>query len=228
MDVSSENKLKYETVVFDLDGVIIDSSWDIADAVNGILEIYDCKTRDYNFIKKSIGGGAKNILLQCLEEDKKPLIDEILVRYKELYFDNCTKKTTLYPGVMEVLQSLAGKVNIALATFKVRGATEKILEELGVKEYFDVIVTSDDVTHPKPNPECILKILEESQSRKETTILVGDTPIDVFTGKNAGVTTCAVLYGFGNPEEIRKAKPDYIIEDIRSLLEIILDTKLGL
>lgn len=52
MDVSSENKLKYETVVFDLDGVIIDSSWDIADAVNGILEIYDCKTRDYNFIKK--------------------------------------------------------------------------------------------------------------------------------------------------------------------------------
>lgn len=66
MDVSSENKLKYETVVFDLDGVIIDSSWDIADAVNGILEIYDCKTRDYNFIKKKYRRWCEEHLITML------------------------------------------------------------------------------------------------------------------------------------------------------------------
>lgn len=215
-------KMKYETVIFDLDGVIIDSSWDIADSVNRVLEIYNCETRDYQYVKKCIGGGARNILLNCLNDDKKYLIDEILVKYKKIYLDNCTNKTTLYPGVKEILQALEGKVDIALATFKVRSATEKILEKLGIKQYFDMIITLDDVTHSKPNPECIEKILEGLQSKKEATILVGDTPRDVLTGKNAGVSTCAVLYGFGNAEDIKKAKPDYIIQDIRDFLGIVI------
>jgi len=221
MDAVNNSKFKCETVIFDFDGVIIDSSWDIADAVNYILKIYDCEARDYSYIRKKIGGGAKNILLQCLTDDKKYLIDEILAKYKKFYYDNCTRKTTLYPGVLEVLQSLAGKVNIALATFKVRDATEKILETLGVKQYFDIIITSDDVAQSKPNPECILKILDGLQSKKETAILIGDTPIDVLTGRNAGIKICAVLYGFGNQEDLEASKPDFIIKDIRGLLEIL-------
>jgi len=216
-----DNKLKCETVVFDLDGVLIDSSRDIADAVNCVLKIYNCENKDYYYIRERIGDSTKDILLQCLKDDKKHLIDQILVKYKELYHHNCTKQTTLYPGVKEVFQSLVGNVNIALATSKERDATEKILEELGVKEYFDMIVTSDDVAHCKPDPECILKILEGLQSRREATILVGDTPRDVLTGKNAGVKTCAVLYGYGNSEDIKKAKPDFTLSDIRELLKII-------
>ncbi|MGD9155559.1 MAG: HAD-IA family hydrolase [Bacillota bacterium] len=212
----------FDTIIFDLDGVVIDSAQDLAGAVQHTLKFLNCETRDYEYIRNSIGGGARNILLKCLSEDKKRLIDEAMRHFREYYKENCANKTVLYPGVAEVLEYYSGKKNIALATFKIRSATVRILKKLNVLQYFDVIITADDVEKPKPDPQCIEKILEKLNCQTKKVILIGDTANDLLTGKNAGIKTCAVLYGIGTEDEIRKHNPNYIIKNIMELKRIIL------
>ena len=110
---------------------------------------------------------------------------------------------------------------LALATFKIRSATLKILTSLGVHDYFDVVVTADDVQRPKPDPECIHHILQALKCDPDTALLVGDTRTDVETGKNAAIATCAVLYGIGTRDELNAATPDFIIDEIRKLKSIV-------
>jgi phosphoglycolate phosphatase len=111
---------------------------------------------------------------------------------------------------------------IALATYKVRSATLNILDSFSITSYFSVIVTADDVKNPKPHRECVDTILSRLNSRPEKAIIIGDTKTDINTGKNAGIDTCGVLYGFGTEDEVNAAGPNYIIKDLMELKKIIM------
>ncbi|MGD8401543.1 MAG: HAD hydrolase-like protein, partial [Bacillota bacterium] len=93
----------FETIIFDLDGVIIDSAPDICAAVQRTLTYLGSESRDYEYIKNCIGGGARNVLLKTLGETQKGLIDEAVGYFKEDYLKNCANQTALYPGVAEIL-----------------------------------------------------------------------------------------------------------------------------
>ena len=212
----------FDVIVFDLDGVIIDSAGDLVGAARYCLRQVGSADRDFSFIRSCIGGGARNLLLRCLDDDKKHLADEALEIFRNYYVQNCTKQTVLYPSVRDVLEFYAHKKRLALATFKIRTATHKVLAALDILDCFDVVVTADDVRRPKPDPECIDTILETLQCDRDTAVLVGDTPTDVQTGRNAGIATCAVAYGIGTRAQLDEAKPDYIIDDIRELKNIVI------
>lgn len=212
----------YDVIVFDLDGVIIDSARDLVAAARYSLHQVGSSDRDFPLVRSYIGGGARNLLLRCLDENKRDRIDEVLNIFKAYYEANCTVQTTLYPGVSDVLAFYAGKKRLALATFKIRPATLKILSQLDVLKYFDVVVTADDVQQPKPDPECINHILKTLHSSPDDAILIGDTPTDVRTGKNAGISTCAVLYGIGTRKELNACEPDFIVENILDLKHIVV------
>jgi phosphoglycolate phosphatase len=219
---SSDTAIRtYGLIVFDLDGVIIDSVADIVAAARHCLHEIGSQDRSPALIRECIGGGARNLLLRCLDEDKKIHIDEAVMTFKTYYTQNCTKQTVLFPGVLDVLEYYAGKRKLALATFKLRSATIKILTELRVLRYFDVIVTADDVRLPKPDPECVNYILEALHCSRDAAIMVGDTPTDILTGKNAGIATCAVLYGIGTLEELKMCAPDFVIGNILELKKLI-------
>jgi len=210
----------FDLIVFDLDGVIIDSAQDLVNAAQHSLQHVGSSHPDPLFMRSCIGGGARNLLLRCLDEDKKERVDQALAFFRTYYPQHCTEHTVLHPGVHEVLRFYAGKKRLALATFKIRSATIKILTALQVLDYFDVVITADDVQRPKPDPECIRVILQRLGLRPERTLLVGDTITDIRTGTNAGVATCAVSYGIGARLELCDSGPNFLIDDIRELEEM--------
>ena len=212
----------YDVIIFDLDGVVIDSIPDLVVALRHSLHQVGSSDRDPAFVRSCIGGGARNILLRCLDEDKKERIDEAMRIFRVYYEENCTNQTALYPGVREILEFYSSQKHLALATFKIRSATLKILTQLDVLKYFEVVITADDVERPKPDPECINHILKTLHSSRHDAILIGDTPTDVSTGKNAGISTCAVLYGIGTREELNACEPDFIVENILDLKHIVV------
>jgi phosphoglycolate phosphatase len=212
----------FDLIVFDLDGTVIDSAEDLVEAARHSLRHVGSGEPSFAFIKSCIGGGARNLLLRCLDDDKKDRVDQAMAFFRQYYERHCTDHTVLYPGMYEVLRYYAGKKHLALATFKIRTATLRILEHLTVIDCFDVVITADDVSHPKPDPECIQTILQRVHLNPENTLLVGDTSTDVLTGQNAGVATCAVRYGIGSQQQLANAQPTFIIDDIRELKEIVL------
>ena len=159
----------YDLIIFDLDGTLVDSAADIVATVKYIIEKYGFEPKSDTFIRSCIGGGARNVLLKSLGEDKEVLIDsEILPLFKKYYEENCAVYTSLYPGVKEILDHYQKMGRpMALATYKIISATEKIMKALAFDQYFDYLVTADDVEKPKPHPECIQKILAHYQMQPE-------------------------------------------------------------
>ena len=212
----------FKLIIFDFDGVIIDSARDLVSAAQYSLQQVGSSDPGFAFIRGCIGGGARNLLLRSLDKDKKDRVDEAMAIFRNYYEQNCVNETVLYPGVNDVLTFYVGHKRLALATFKIRAATEKILAQLDVLNYFDAVVTADDVQRPKPNPECIHSVLNNLHCSPDEAILVGDTPTDINTAKNAGISSCAVLYGIGTREDLFAAKPDFIVENILELTSIVV------
>ncbi|HHW04028.1 MAG TPA: HAD-IA family hydrolase [Thermoanaerobacterales bacterium] len=214
--------MNIKTVIFDLDGTLIDSRKDIAVAANKTLSELNLPTLPEETIASFIGGGVDILVKRCLGEQYIHMFDEVLQSYKKNYFQGCTVYTTLYPGVKEVLEFLKKRgIKTALATNKVISLSEKILEHLGVKDYFDLMLGPEHVKNRKPNPEIINILLEKLNKKPEDTLYVGDSNLDVLCGKNAGTYTCAVTYGIGSLESIIEADPDFIITDIKKLILLL-------
>jgi phosphoglycolate phosphatase len=212
----------FNLIIFDLDGVVIDSAPDLVSAAQYSLKQIGSSDPGFSFIRGCIGGGARNLLLRSLDEDKKGRVDEAMTIFRDYYERNCVNETVLYPGVHDVLTFYSGHKRLALATFKIRAATQRILAELDVLKYFDAIVTADDVQRPKPDPECIHHVLNKLHCSPDDAILVGDTPTDINTAKNAGISSCAVLYGIGTRDDLFDSEPDFIVENILELTSIVV------
>jgi|LGVE01.1.fsa_nt_gb phosphoglycolate phosphatase len=224
MIIKNKDSKVYEYVIFDLDGTLVDSCPDIIEAVKYIIDRYGFEEKEDAFIRSCIGGGTKNVLIKSLGKDKELLIDqEILPLFVEYYTNNCDKMTFAYAGVEETLEyyKQQGKA-LSVATFKIRSATEKILKTLKLYDYFDILVTADDVENPKPNPECINSIIEFYNCEKAQAIMIGDTKNDYLTGNNAGIDVCGVTYGYGDPEAIRALNPTYVIDRMEELRKVVL------
>jgi HAD superfamily hydrolase (TIGR01549 family) len=139
-------------------------------------------------------------------------------RYAEHYF----QYTVCYPGVKSVLASYdTAHKKMAIATNKVERITRDILTGLQIDHYFQSVVGPDSVTRRKPHPEAIQRILTQLDSPPAETLMVGDTAADILAGRAAGTITCGVTYGYGKLEELEDAKPDFIIDEITSLLDLI-------
>jgi phosphoglycolate phosphatase len=143
--------------------------------------------------------------------------------FVDYYTANCDKKTVAYAGVADVLEYYKRKGKaLSVATFKIRSATEKILKTLKLFDYFDILVTADDVKNPKPHPDCINAILAYYNCRKTQAILIGDTKTDYLTGTNAGIAVCGVTFGYGDPEVVRSLNPAYVIDSMEELKKVVL------
>lgn len=224
MIIKNEQPRVYNYLIFDLDGTLVDTCPDIIETIKFIIAQYGFKEKSDGYIRSCIGGGARNVLLKVLGEDKAALIDtEILPLFVKHYTDNCAKKTFAYDGVEAVLEDYKkrGKF-LSVATFKIRSATEKILKTLNLIDYFDILITADDVKNPKPHPDCIQAILAYYRCEPSQAILIGDTKTDYLTGSNAGIAVCGVTFGYGDPDEVRALKPAYVIDTITELEEVVL------
>lgn len=212
-----------QTVIFDLDGVLIDSGKDIANAVNFTLQTLGRPTLPSEQIIGYIGPGVEGIWRLCLGADAEQFLNIALPIYKERYRDHCVVETSFYPGIPETLSQLKSRgKTMAVATNKPGDFTQRILEGLDLARYFDLVIGADSVHRKKPDPEAIQLILAELRASPETTVVVGDAGTDIQAAKAAKTISCGVTYGYGSRREIVGAHPDFIIERAEELSPLIL------
>lgn len=210
-------------IIFDFDGVIIDSGQDIASAMQHVLKQFKQPMLTGEKIISHVGHGVEYLIRNCFSGCDDDTIEQVIPIYRKHYLENAVVETRLYEHVKETLEYIESSKNkkIALVTNKPEDLALKILEVLGVKQYFDMVVGPESVKKMKPDPEGILQVLEHFKLPAQHAIMVGDSYVDVEAGKNAGTLTCGVTYGLGNREELIKSSPDILISDLAELLEHI-------
>jgi len=210
-------------VIFDFDGVIIDSGQDIAGAMQHVLKQFNQPILTREEIISYVGHGVGHLIRNCFSGCDDDTIEQVIPIYRKHYLENAVVETRLYEHVEETLKHIKSSesTKTALVTNKPEDLALKILEVLGVKQYFDMVVGPESVKKMKPDPEGIIQVLEHFKLPAQQAIMVGDSYVDVEAGKNAGTLTCGVTYGLGNREELIKSSPDIFISDLAELLEHI-------
>lgn len=213
-------KSKFDLLVFDLDGTLTDSSHTIH------------KTALKTFEKLGL-----NVILPKAELDKKigehfkDIFDDLKIRvddienfievYKSIYFD-FIDDTILYPNVISTLEKIKTNGNrISLLTTKAQDQAEDILEHFHLTKYFDLIMGRRKGFEHKPSPQPLLFIMNELKSEKEKTLMIGDSELDIRCGASAGSKTCGVTYGYRSEEKLQNEKPDYLINSIEKIIQIL-------
>ncbi|HEV8540116.1 MAG TPA: HAD-IA family hydrolase [Nitrospiraceae bacterium] len=214
----ARTKTAVDLLIFDFDGTLIESKWDIATAVNLTLRELSLPSRSQEEIFGFVGDGVKRLLRLSVGEENLARYEEALKVFRGHYLTHCLDRTCFYPGVETVLTHFAGK-HKAIATNKALEYTTKILQGLG-PHHFAYVVGGDNGFGLKPEPGMLLKIMEALNVLRDRTVLIGDSTNDITGGHNAGIRVCAVGYGMGNREKMAACKPDWFIEKPEELIEL--------
>lgn len=209
-----------DLLIFDLDGTLIESKWDIAESVNYTLAELGLPERPLEEIFGFVGDGVKKLLHLAVGEGNQVRFEEALQVFRGHYLEHCLDRTTFFPGIEPMLQHFAYKQK-AVATNKSIDYTRVIVNGLGA-QHFTYLVGGDNGFGLKPEPGMLLHILERLNVPKERAILVGDSTNDINGGHNAGIRVCAVGYGMGNREKMAACKPDWFIERPEELMELFI------
>jgi phosphoglycolate phosphatase len=185
-------------IVFDLDGTLIDSKRDLADAMNALLVELGAEALPIDQVAEMIGDGAAVLVRRALTASGLSAdTPDALNRFLGLYDDRLIAHTQPYDGIQAVLEALKGSCSLAVLTNKPARATTIILEQLRLSTYFDQVVGGDSQFGRKPDPTGLLHLVHEAGSRPDATVLVGDSPIDLETARRANTHICLARYGFG-------------------------------
>jgi len=207
-----------ELVVFDLDGTLIDSARDLGAAVNEALQRLAPGTAPVplDTVRTFIGEGAGMLVSRAVAATGVALsTDAVRPVFLDCYSSRLLDTTTLYPGVAEALDAL-GDRTLAVLTNKPGGMSRRILSGLGVAGRFAWICGAGDVPTRKPDPSGLRLLLDRAAVAPGAAVIVGDSAIDVRTGRAAGVRTVGVTYGL-DPASLHAAPPDLLIDDLREL-----------
>jgi phosphoglycolate phosphatase len=205
----------FTVYLFDVDGTLMDSACDICGAVQAVLRSSGREDIEDAFLRRYIGRHLLDLFLDL--GYARESIDAMIAEYRQIYLARKHGGTSVIPGVPEMLAGLGGRKSTA--TTKGSVTTRAVLEQFGLVQYFDHVQGTDGFP-AKPEPDVIFKSIELFKVDPSECLLIGDAPADMAAGRRAGVKTCAVRYGYGDPAELRKWEPDYWIDDPRQLLSI--------
>lgn len=219
-------------LVFDLDGTLIDSRLDLIHSVNAMLQHIGRPALDGHVIASYVGDGAPALVRRAIGDTN----DEALFRAAMEYFLGYYRihkldHTTVYAGIAETLAGLADpsrgnpsngvRRQMAVLSNKPVNPSRDIVQALGLGEFFVRIYGGNSFTTKKPDPLGVQTILHETGVAADEALIIGDSSIDVLTGRNAGMWTCGVTYGFA-PHSLEEVPPDVLIETPRELGELLL------
>ena len=217
-------------LVFDLDGTLIDSRLDLIHSVNAMLLHIGRPQLNGDVIASYVGDGAPALVRRALENtDDEALQREALEYFLGYYRIHKLDHTTVYEGIPETLARLAEQNGVspdgvqrlmAVLTNKPVRASRDILQALGLGDFFVRIYGGNSFTTKKPDPLGVRTILQETGVVAEEALMIGDSSVDVLTGRNAGMWTCGVTYGFA-PHTLDDVPPDVLIEKPRELEELL-------
>jgi len=213
-------------LVFDLDGTLIDSRLDLIHSVNAMLLHIGRPELDGDMIASYVGDGAPALVRRALgDTDDEALLRAALEYFLGYYRLHKLDHTTVYAGIPEVLARLANSSNgvrrqMAVLSNKPANSSRAIVRALGVGDFFVRVYGGNTFTTKKPDPLGVQTILRETGVAAAEALIIGDSSIDVLTGRNAGLWTCGVTYGFA-PHTLEEVPPDVLIESPRELGELL-------
>jgi len=215
--------VKFQAVIFDWDGTLADTRYVLVTSFQRVLEEIGCRVDD-RFIERRIGIGPRLIFRDALEACLMPWSTEILAQLQRRKIQTqitMLDKIHLFEGVIGLLQSLKRQVKLGLATMSNRWVIEHTLKKLGVQVFFPVVVTFDDVTHSKPDPEVFLKCAALLGCQPEQCVVIEDSIFGVAAAKRAHMNCIAIASGMYSREELEKEAPDLIIGAISEKAKIV-------
>ena len=212
-----------QLLIFDLDGTLIDSRLDLANAVNAARRHMGMGPLENERVYTYVGNGAPVLIRRALgeqagQEDVDRALEFFMAYYREHELDN----TTLYPGVREALERLraAGK-QMAVLTNKPVRMSRSIVAGLGMGGHFFQVYGGNSFEFKKPHPVGVEALRKETGVAREDTMMVGDSSVDVLTARNAGIRCCGVTYGF-QPETLADPAPDLVVDRMEQFAEWVL------
>lgn len=204
----------FPVYLFDVDGTLLDSAPDICGAIQEVLAGTRVGVLPEEFLRGYIGRHFLELFRDVLPEAEPEEVERLIAEYRRIYPARGHANTRVYPGVKEGLARLPGLK--ATATIKGTPTTRAVLEKFGLLEHFHHVQGTDGFP-PKPEPDVILASLAALGAKPEDCLMVGDSPSDMEAGRRAGAKICAVRYGYGKVEDLRRFDPDFWIDDLREL-----------
>lgn len=189
----------YRHFVFDLDGTLIDSRQDLADSANALLATYGAAPLPVADIVRMVGEGARTLVERVLHQGTVTAdIDIALTRFLDLYDERLLVHTRPYDGVESLLDFLRSEGCVSsVLTNKPQRATERVLEGLGLRPALGAVIGGDTVHGRKPDPTGLLALVAATGLAPESTVMVGDSWVDLQTAAGGGIDACLAAYGFG-------------------------------
>ena len=219
-----------QLVIFDLDGTLIDSRLDLVHSVNATLRHMKRPELPDDVIASYVGDGAPTLIRRALgnEADDEELVRSGLEHFLAYYREHKLDHTHLYSGIEEALAALENSQNglprkMAVLTNKPVHPSRAIVEALGLSRFFARVYGGNSFPTKKPDPEGAQTILREMETRPQETLIVGDSGVDVLTGRNAGTWTCGVTYGFA-PHTLHDVSPDVVLDKPLELAELLVQS----
>lgn len=210
-----------ETVLFDLDGTLVDSLEDLTDAVNHMLAGFGKAALSPASVRLLVGRGARNLVQRALDTLSPDHIERGLELFVGFNSAHIADKSQLYPGVRELLDTLTTHgIRMAIISNKQEALSRLILETLGIEGYFTTICGGDSFPEMKPSPLPLLRLMERFGIPPADAVMVGDSINDIQAGRGAGIATIGCTWGYGELEGLREA--DHLAASCSEVVDILL------
>lgn len=212
-------------LIFDLDGTLVDSRLDLVHSVNAMLHHFHRPELPESVIASYVGDGAPMLVRRALgDPDDERFVQEALEYFLSYYRVHKLDSTHIYDGVLSSLEAIRAahdgtEKRMAVLSNKPVNPSRAILDHLGLGDFFFRVYGGNSFHTKKPDPLGVHTLLEESGTRADEAIIIGDSSIDVLTGRNAELWTCGVTYGFA-PRTLELAPPDVVVDNPAELGEV--------
>ena len=216
-----------DMVLIDVDGTLVDSVPDLAWCVDAMMRELGMPERGEKRVRHWVGNGVERLVQRALVnqldgEPETELYEKALPIFRDLYSENTSKRSCLYDGVNQALDFLKTTgVRMGCVTNKASQFTLPLLQDLGVRDYFEIVICGDEVEHKKPHPLPLLMAAEKLGTSPQASMMIGDSMSDVNAARAAEFQIVCMSYGYNHGEDISDYDPDAVIDSMDEIRDII-------
>jgi len=214
-------------VLIDVDGTLVDSVPDLAYCVDEMMKQLGMPVHGEAKVREWVGNGVERLVRRALigkleGEPDEGLYQKAYPIFLDLYTENTSKRSCLYPGVKQGLEYLKSEgYKIGCVTNKAAQFTEPLLDDLGVSDYFSIVISGDTLEKKKPDPMPLLHAAKHFNVAPEQALMIGDSISDVKAARAAGFRIVCMTYGYNHGVDIREAKPDAVMDSMAELPDLL-------